>query len=136
MQIFKSLRQLWQSLFHDVDGAGRSAADEEPDGDDPAADPFNAPVTLEIGDVFDLHSIADADFQAVTAEYLREAHARGFVHLRIIHGKGRGVRRRIVHTILARTEFVLHFEDAPPAAGGGGATLVTLAKTESIGESS
>lgn len=107
------------------------ANDEDPND----ADPFDGPVVLEIRDVFDLHSISDADFQAVTIEYLREAQARGFIHLRIIHGKGRGVRREIVRSILARTDFVVHFEDAPPTAGGTGATLVTLAKTESIGES-
>jgi DNA-nicking Smr family endonuclease len=99
-------------------------------------DPFPAPVVLEIGDVFDLHAIADADCHAATLEYLHEARRRGYVYLRLIHGKGRGVRRRMVRELLARTDFVLHFEDAPPAAGGTGATLVTLARTDSIGESS
>jgi dsDNA-specific endonuclease/ATPase MutS2 len=62
----------------------------------------------------------------VVEEYLAEAHRLGFRALRIIHGRGIGVQRETVRTILARTPFVEHFGDAPAEAGGWGATLVTL----------
>ena len=58
--------------------------------------------------------------------YLEEAHKLGFHALRIIHGRGIGVQREIVRGVLAETEFVESFKDAPPEAGGWGATIVTL----------
>jgi len=62
----------------------------------------------------------------VVEEYLFEAHRRGFKALRIIHGKGIGVQRETVRTVLARTPFVLRYADAPIEAGGRGATVVDL----------
>ena len=66
------------------------------------------------------------DVKAVVEEYLQEAHRLGFRALRIIHGRGIGVQREMVRSILARTDFVAAFEDAPAEAGGWGATIVTL----------
>ena len=93
-------------------------------------DPFPEPVRLEITDVFDLHSIPPREVRAVVEGYLREAHARGFRSVRIIHGKGVGVQREAVRAVLARTPFVEHFADAPPEAGGWGATIALLARGE------
>jgi hypothetical protein len=86
--------------------------------------PFPEPVEIEITDVFDLHTIPPRQVKAVVGEYLREARARGFRVVRIIHGKGRGVQREMVRSVLARTDFVLDWTDAPPEAGGLGATIV------------
>ncbi|MEY3282995.1 MAG: hypothetical protein RIR86_1008, partial [Acidobacteriota bacterium] len=55
--------------------------------------------------------------------------------VRIVHGKGIGVQRRMVREVLARTPFVISFKDAPPEAGGWGATIVIIAEQESIGDS-
>ena len=90
--------------------------------------PFPDPVEIEITDVFDLHTIPPRDVKLVIEEYLREAHARGFRVVRIIHGKGIGVQREMVRTILSRTPFVYDWTDAPPDAGGLGATIVRLTK--------
>lgn len=106
-------------------GAEESAEDEESDVD--PFDPFPEPVRLEIGDVFDLHSIPPREVRAVVEEYLREAHLKGYRRVRIIHGKGVGVQRETVRQVLARTPFVEHFSDAPPEAGGWGATIARLA---------
>ena len=89
--------------------------------------PFSEPVVIEITDVFDLHTIPPREVKAVVEEYLREAHALGFPVVRIIHGKGVGVQREIVRTILSRTPFVHDWTDAPPEAGGLGATIVRFA---------
>lgn len=84
------------------------------------------PVRIPITDVFDLHSVPSRDVEAVVEAYLEEARARGFRFVRIIHGRGIGVRREIVRRILARAAFVESFGDAPAEAGGWGATVVTL----------
>jgi dsDNA-specific endonuclease/ATPase MutS2 len=84
------------------------------------------PIRLPITDVFDLHSVPPRDMQDVVREYLLEARHRGFRALRIIHGRGIGVQREIVRSILERTDFVEEFRDAPAEAGGWGATFVTL----------
>src|SRR5438132_7408045 len=101
------------------------------DADDTS--PFPEPVVIEITDVFDLHTIPPRQIKAVVEEYLREAHERGFRVVRIIHGKGIGVQREIVRTVLSRTSFVESWTDAPPSAGGLGATIVTLAIADRSG---
>jgi dsDNA-specific endonuclease/ATPase MutS2 len=62
----------------------------------------------------------------VVADYLEAAHARGFREVRLIHGRGRGVQRRIVQSLLGRHPLVAGFADAPAERGGWGATVVTL----------
>ncbi len=89
-------------------------------------DPEEEIVRLPVEDVFDLHSVSSKDLEAVVEEYLAEANRIGLKELRIIHGRGIGVRRELVRAILARTPFVASFGDAPAEAGGWGATLVTL----------
>lgn len=89
-------------------------------------DPFDEPVRLEITDLIDLHSIPPRQVKAVVEEYLIEARQRGFRFVRIIHGKGIGVQREIVRQILGRTPFVIEYKDAPPQAGGLGATVAEL----------
>jgi dsDNA-specific endonuclease/ATPase MutS2 len=88
------------------------------------ANPFPEPIQLEITDVFDLHTFQPRDVRRVVEEYLSQAHEKGFRGVRIIHGKGIGVQREMVRSILARTSFVLDWTDAPPQAGGLGATIV------------
>jgi dsDNA-specific endonuclease/ATPase MutS2 len=104
---------------------------KEPVTDDPDSDPFNPftePVVVPITDVFDLHTIPPRDVKLVIEEYLSEARRLGFRSVRIIHGKGIGVQREMVRKILSRTSFVLDWKDAPPEAGGLGATIVSLAR--------
>jgi dsDNA-specific endonuclease/ATPase MutS2 len=88
--------------------------------------PFPEPVVIEITDVFDLHTIPPRDVKLVIEEYLHQARVKGFPVVRIIHGKGIGVQREIVRGVLARTSFVHDWTDAPPEAGGMGATIVRL----------
>src|SRR5262249_53540281 len=91
----------------------------EPDDDDKT-------FSVQIGDVFDLHTVSPKDVEWVVEEYLSEAHRLGFKALRIIHGRGIGVQRETVRRVLARTSFVIAYGDAPMEAGGWGATIVTL----------
>ncbi len=88
--------------------------------------PFPEPVIVPFADVLDLHSIPPKQVRAVVEDYLEEAQHRQVRFLRIIHGKGVGVQREMVRTILSRCPFVIAYSDAPPEAGGWGATVVTL----------
>jgi len=84
------------------------------------------PVRIPITDVFDLHTVPPRDVKGVIEAYLEEARKLGFKACRIIHGRGIGVQREMVRGVLAKTEFVESFSDAPAEAGGWGATIVTL----------
>lgn len=94
---------------------------------DEGLNPFPEPVEIEITDIFDLHTIPPREVKPVVEEYLHQARRKGFRVVRIIHGKGIGVQRKIVRSILTRTSFVEDWRDAPPDAGGAGATLARLA---------
>jgi dsDNA-specific endonuclease/ATPase MutS2 len=106
----------------------RAVAELEETDVDPF-DPFNPfpePVQIPITDVIDLHTISPRDVSRVVEEYLAQARRAGFRSVRIIHGKGIGVQREIVRSILARTPFVADWTDAPAEAGGWGATVVRM----------
>jgi DNA-nicking Smr family endonuclease len=81
---------------------------------------------IPIEDSFDLHSFLPRDVASALDEYLREAREAGFTEVRVIHGKGIGVRRAEVRKLLAARDDVLEFFDAPPERGGSGATVVRL----------
>ncbi len=91
-----------------------SEADDDPD------------VVEVVGDVLDLHTFRPADVRELIPDYIDECVERGYSKVRIIHGKGRGTLRRIVHAALERHPRVSDFELAEPFAGGWGATLVSL----------
>ena len=84
------------------------------------------PIRIPVTDIFDLHSVPPRDVKEVVEAYLEEAQRLGLKALRIIHGRGIGVQREIVRSVLARTAFVLEYRDAPAEAGGWGATVVNL----------
>lgn len=87
---------------------------------------FNDPIEIPVTDTFDLHTVPAREVKAVVENYVEEAHRMGFRALRIIHGRGIGVQREIVRSILSKTPFVQSFSDAPAEAGGWGATVITL----------
>ena len=126
MRLLTRLRGLFDRRAATPGGeAGDAPSVDADDGLDPF-DPFPEPVRLEITDDFDLHTVRPREVRAVVEEYLYQARLAGFRRVRIIHGKGVGVQREAVRQILARTPFVEHFADAPPEAGGWGATVATL----------
>jgi DNA-nicking Smr family endonuclease len=87
---------------------------------------FNEPVVVPIEDSIDLHAFAPRDIPSVVDEYLEQCKQAGFTEVRIIHGRGTGVQRSIVRSILQKHPLVLSFQDALPEAGGWGATVVLV----------
>jgi dsDNA-specific endonuclease/ATPase MutS2 len=83
-------------------------------------------VEVPITDWIDLHTVSPKETADVTATYLEEAHQANFREVRIIHGKGKGVQREIIHSLLRKHPLVQSFQIAPPERGGWGATIVIL----------
>jgi dsDNA-specific endonuclease/ATPase MutS2 len=77
---------------------------------------------VPIEDSIDLHTFQPREIPVVVEEYLHQAVQRGFREVRIIHGRGIGVQREIVHSILKKHPSVLSFRDIP----GRGSTLALL----------
>jgi dsDNA-specific endonuclease/ATPase MutS2 len=119
-----SSRTPWRE---DATGLDEGVCEEEVD----PYNPFPDPVRIEITDIIDLHTISPREVRKVLEEYLSEARRAGFRSVRIIHGKGAGVQREIVRGVLGRTPFVIEWMDAPPQAGGWGATIAHLSTEES-----
>jgi DNA-nicking Smr family endonuclease len=88
------------------------------------------PVVIPIEDHLDLHSFPPKEVKAIVEEYLFQCFQKGLTDIRIIHGRGTGQQRNLVRALLAKNLNVLAFSDAPPEAGGWGATLVHLKSNE------
>ncbi len=84
------------------------------------------PVVIPIEDVIDLHLFRPSEVADLLDNYFRECIRAGILSVRVVHGKGRGLLKKGVRDFLNRHPQVVSFSDAPPAAGGWGATLVTL----------
>lgn len=80
------------------------------------------PVEMPIEDSIDLHTFQPREIPDLIEEYLYQAIQKGYREVRIIHGKGTGVQRGIVHSILKRDRRVVAFRDAPDH----GSTIATL----------
>jgi DNA-nicking Smr family endonuclease len=87
---------------------------------------FLEPVRLPIEDVLDLHTFSPRDVPELLEDYFDECLKAGILSVRLIHGKGSGLLKKKVHTLLKSNPLVASFKDAPPDAGGWGATLVEL----------
>ena len=77
---------------------------------------------IPIEDSIDLHTFQPKEVSIVVEEYIYQAVRRGFQEVRIIHGRGIGVQREIVRSLLAKHPDVQSFWDAPDR----GSTYVRL----------
>jgi len=83
------------------------------------------PVEIPIDGTLDLHTFAPKEVSSLVEEYLWACLNKGIYEVRIIHGKGKGVLRRIVHARLEKHPNVLDFRlDSGPS--GWGVTVVHL----------
>ncbi len=79
-----------------------------------------------IDGTLDLHTFRPEEVKDLVQDYIAECRARSILHVRIIHGKGLGTLRELVHSILAKMHEVDSYRLASEDGGGWGATLVTL----------
>jgi len=66
-------------------------------------------VEIPVNGTLDLHTFAPRDVKDLVPVYLDECLERGIMEVRIIHGKGKGVLRRIVHAALDRHPAVIDY---------------------------
>lgn len=88
--------------------------------DSPDDEYLQVPIAAEI----DLHAFAARDIPSVVEEYIRAAHQAGFREVRLIHGRGKGIQRGIVQSVLERTDLVTAFHDAPESHLGATVALL------------
>ena len=95
----------------------------DPGPEDPR-DESEVPDAIEVAleDVLDLHSFPPREVKDLVRDYLDLAFEAGFPQVRIVHGRGVGVQRNIVRSLLERDPRIEAFGDAPAGAGGWGAT--------------
>jgi len=74
-------------------------------------------------DSLDLHTFQAREVADLVEEYVRAAQEAGMSVVRIIHGKGTGTLRRVVHGVLDRHPAVARYALAD---GNWGATVVEL----------
>jgi DNA-nicking Smr family endonuclease len=86
------------------------------------------PVVVPIEDILDLHTFRPAEVKDLLQDYLEAASEKGFEEVVIIHGKGSGILREKVRSILRKHALVISFGDAGPLHGGWGATAARLLK--------
>jgi DNA-nicking Smr family endonuclease len=84
------------------------------------------PVELPIDGVLDLHEFSPGEIGELVPDYLAACLEKGITQVRIIHGKGKGILRSRVHSILRKQSEVESFGLAGENAGGWGATIVHL----------
>ncbi|MDR3553342.1 MAG: Smr/MutS family protein [Syntrophobacteraceae bacterium] len=83
-------------------------------------------IRYPIEDSIDLHTFRPKEVRELLDDYLEAASRKGFTEVRIIHGKGTGGLRRIVHSVLETHPLVISFGEAGPEAGGWGATIAAI----------
>jgi DNA-nicking Smr family endonuclease len=84
------------------------------------------PHELPIDGTLDLHAFQPRDIPSVVEEYVRAAHEAGLREVRLIHGRGIGVQRAIVHQVLSKHPLIADYYDAPESHLG--ATVALLKK--------
>ena len=84
---------------------------------------------MPIDGTLDLHLFLPKEIKQLIPDYIEACLENNITQLRIVHGKGKGVLRQIVHSILDKHPSVVSFKHE---SGGGswGATVVDLAKKD------
>ena len=83
-------------------------------------------IEVPITDELDLHDFRPSEVGSLLPEYFHACRERGFLVVRVVHGKGTGALRKGVHALLARLPEVERFESAGRGSGDWGATRVWL----------
>jgi len=83
-------------------------------------------VEYPIDGTLDLHTFAPSEVKDLIPEYISACREKGIFQIRIVHGKGTGTLRRLVHSILDKHPAVLKYWHEGGSGGSWGATVVRL----------
>jgi DNA-nicking Smr family endonuclease len=96
---------------------------------DPEKPNDNMPVELPIDGLLDLHTFNPREIRDLLPDYIAACRQKGIFEIRIIHGKGTGIMRKTVHSILGKLSGIASFRLAGEDGGGWGATIVALERS-------
>lgn len=97
------------------------------DSDEPEG--TNEPIQIPIDGVLDLHTFRPEEVRELLADYLECCLEAGITEIRIIHGKGKGVLRQLVRSVLDRHPAVIGYR-TPSDSSAWGATVAELRRRE------
>jgi len=83
-------------------------------------------VQYPLDGTLDLHMFHPRDARDLVNDYLKACVEKGLTQVRIVHGKGEGVLRRIVHSVLDGHPLVASYRHEGGSGGSWGATVVVL----------
>ena len=86
----------------------------------------NSPIIVPISGTLDLHGFKPCEVKELVSEYIDECFRVGISSGRIIHGKGIGTLREIVHSTLRTHSKVSNFQLGEMNSGGWGSTSFSL----------
>ena len=89
---------------------------------------LDEPIDMPIDGTLDLHTFRPGEIKNLIPDYIGACLENGIYEIRIIHGKGTGTLRKIVHSILNNHPDVINFHHEGGSGGGWGATVVDLKK--------
>lgn len=106
--------------------AATEPVDPASEAGDDAPFPPEEPIRVPVADELDLHNFHPGEVAELLDDYFKECVAAGILEVRVIHGKGKGILKKRVQTVLQRHPLVADYFDAGFGAGGWGATRVRL----------
>ncbi len=84
------------------------------------------PIEYPVDGTLDLHQFTPTQVKEVVLEYIVACLEKRIYALRIVHGKGIGVQREIVRSVLENHPHVAAFRHEGGSGGSWGATVVDL----------
>ena len=84
------------------------------------------PVIISTDGTLDLHQFKPSDAKELVREFLFECKKKGILSGRIIHGKGIGTLREMVHSELRKSTMIRSFQLGDHNTGAWGATLFEM----------
>jgi DNA-nicking Smr family endonuclease len=91
----------------------------------------NDAVEIPIDGTLDLHTFNPREVRELLPAYIDECREHGLHEVRVIHGKGTGMLRETVHSILRKLPGIHSFKLADETGGSWGATIVQLERPTS-----
>jgi DNA mismatch repair protein MutS2 len=74
----------------------------------------------------DLRGIRGEEAMKQLDNWINDAHSLGMSSLRVVHGRGFGILRKLIVDYLTHSKLVKHYDHETEQLGGDGVTIITL----------